>query len=267
MSEKPCKQDNVRVRRPIIAGNWKMHKGPAETLAFLDEFLPRVTHVDDREVVIAPPFISLAAAAQRLRGGKVKLCAQNCHWEKDGAFTGEVSPSMLQEVGCSHVIIGHSERRQYFGETNQTVNWRVRRALESVLVPILCIGENLEDRQAGNTTAVVERQLQMGLQDIAEEDTQNLVLAYEPVWAIGTGISASPAQAQEVHVFIRRFLEKQYNKILANSIRILYGGSVKENNVDELMAQLDIDGMLVGGASLKVEAFERIVKFTRFTIP
>ncbi len=238
-----------------------MHKGPEETLAFLDEFLPRVSNVEDREVVIAPPFVSLITAAQRLCGSRVKLSAQNCHWEKRGAFTGEVSPWMLREVGCTHVIIGHSERRQHFGETDQIINRRIRGALASGLITILCIGENLEERKAGYTMAVVERQLQKSLQNLIADDAKTLMVAYEPVWAIGTGISASAEQAQEVHLFIRQFFEKQYNKTLANSIRILYGGSVREDNADELMAQPDIDGMLVGGASLKVEAFERIVKF------
>jgi len=262
MSEKQVDQDDTRTRRPIIAGNWKMNKGPEETLAFLDEFLPRVSRLEDREVVIAPPFVSLAAAARGLRGSMVKLCAQNCHWEMHGPFTGEVSPSMLQEVGCSHVIIGHSERRQHFGESNQTANRRVRGSLASGLIPIMCIGEKLEERQAGKTIAIIEHQLRMSLQDIKEEDLGNLVVAYEPVWAIGTGVSASASQAQEVHGFIRGFFARQYhNKALANSIRILYGGSVTEKNVDEFIAQPDVDGMLVGGASLKVDSFERIVKF------
>ena len=254
------------MRRPIIAGNWKMHKGPEETQAFLDEFLPGVSNVEDREVVIAPPFVSLVAAAQRLRGTRVKLCAQNCHWEEQGAFTGEVSPSMIRAVGCSHVILGHSERRQHSGETDQMINKKVRAALASGLFPILCIGESIEERQAGHTTSVVERQLKMSLQDVVVEDAGNLVVAYEPVWAIGTGISASPEEAQEVHVFIRQFFAKRYNKNLANLIKILYGGSAKENNADELMAQSDIDGMLVGGASLKVKSFERIVKFKEMIV-
>ncbi|MBW2148898.1 MAG: triose-phosphate isomerase [Deltaproteobacteria bacterium] len=249
------------MRRPIIAGNWKMHKGPDETIAFLDELLPRVSNIEDREVVIAPPFVSLITAARRLRGSRVKLSAQNCHWENRGAFTGEVSPSMLLEAGCTYVIIGHSERRQLFGETNQSVNRRVLGALAAGLIPILCIGENLEERKAKHTLAVVERQLRKSLEDVEADDAETLVVAYEPVWAIGTGISASAEQAQEVHFFIRQFFEKQYNKTLANSIKILYGGSVKEDNVDELMAQPDIDGTLVGGASLKAAEFERIVRF------
>ncbi|RME63402.1 MAG: triose-phosphate isomerase [Nitrospirae bacterium] len=245
------------MRVPLIAANWKMHKTTEETRQFLIEFLPHVSSVSDVEVVIAPPFTSLAVAAKFLKGSSVKLAAQNVFWESSGAYTGEISPVMLKDCECSYVIIGHSERRQYFGETNETVNKKISACQKEGLGVIMCVGETLEQREKGLTFNVLEEQITEGLKDLP---SQGLVIAYEPVWAIGTGKTATKEQAQEAHEFIRGLLRKLYGTE-AESIRILYGGSVKPENISELMAQPDVDGALVGGASLKVESFVKIVKF------
>ncbi len=246
------------MRRPVIAANWKMHKTTGETRDFITQFVPLVEDVQDVEIVIAPPFTSLAVAAKFLKGSNVKLAAQNLFWEEKGAFTGEISPIMLRDVECEYVIVGHSERRQYFGETDETVNKRVRAAHQAGLKVILCIGETLEERESGKTFDVLKTQLSGGLKEIDAPDM--LVIAYEPVWAIGTGKTATPEQAQEAHQFIREQLSGIYGAQEAQKIRILYGGSVKPENVASLMSQEDVDGGLVGGASLKPDSFAEIVK-------
>ncbi|RMG71099.1 MAG: triose-phosphate isomerase [Nitrospirae bacterium] len=247
------------MRRPLIAANWKMHKTTEETREFITRFVPLVEDVQDVEIVIAPPFTSLAVAAKFLKGSNVKLAGQNLFWEEKGAFTGEISAPMLRDVECEYVIVGHSERRQYFGETDETVNRRVRAAHASGLKVILCIGETLEQREAGSTFDVLKTQLLGGLKDIDAHEM--LVIAYEPVWAIGTGKTATPEQAEEAHQFIRQQLSGIYGSDVADRIRILYGGSVKPENVASLMAQPDVDGGLVGGASLKPDSFAKIVRF------
>jgi triosephosphate isomerase len=248
-------------RVPILAGNWKMHGTCAEATQLAGALAQKVGRVQGREVVIAPPFTALGAAAAAIRGTDIRLAAQNVHGEPKGAFTGEISAAMLVEAGCSHVIVGHSERRQYFGETDESVNARVRGALGAKLVPIVCVGETLAEREAGTTEAVVARQVRGGLAGLSPEQIDACVIAYEPVWAIGTGRTATPAQAQEVHAAIRRLLGELAGAEVASRVRILYGGSVKPDNIDTLMAEADIDGALVGGASLDADGFARIVQF------
>jgi len=247
------------MRTPLIAANWKMHMTVPEAQAFMAAFLPQVKDAQGVESLIAPPFTALHALSAAMKGSAVLLGAQNVYWEEKGAFTGEIAPGMLKDAGCAYVIIGHSERRQFFGETDETVNKRIRAALGAGLKVILCIGELLDEREAGQTNDVLKRQLTGGLKDIALD---NIVVAYEPVWAIGTGKTATPDQAQEAHAFIRSVLKELYgNK--ADAVRILYGGSVKPENVDELMSCADVDGALVGGASLKPDSFARLVNFRR----
>jgi triosephosphate isomerase len=248
------------MRKPVIAANWKMHKTVAETGAFLDAFVPEVKGIDDAEIVIAPPFTALAAAGAKMAGTNVALAAQNVFYEEKGAYTGEIAPSMLTDLGCVYAIVGHSERRQYFGETDETANKRIKLALTHGLRVIFCIGETLEQREAGKTNEVLDGQLSGGLRDIPIEQ---IVVAYEPVWAIGTGVTATTEQAQDAHEFVRGKLKKLYGEEKAAGVRILYGGSVKPDNVDELMACADVDGALVGGASLEPESFARLVKFRR----
>lgn len=245
------------MKRYCIAANWKMNKTISETRDFLRAFLPLVKDIKDRDVVISPPFTALSAAADALKGSGVKLSAQDIFWEEKGAFTGEVSPAMLLDAGCSHVIIGHSERRQYFSEDDVTVNRKVKAARKAGLEVIFCVGESLEEREAGGTFDIIKRQVETGLAEVGPE---NLVVAYEPIWAIGTGRTATAEQAQEVHAFVKKVLGTLYgNK--AESLRIIYGGSVTTENVDNLMACEDVSGALVGGASLKAESFARIVSF------
>ncbi len=241
-----------------MAANWKMNKTTKETEEFIIGFLPLVTGVQNVEIVIAPPFTSLPVAAKLLRESNIKLAGQNVFYEESGAYTGEISPLMLKDVECSYVIAGHSERRQYFGETDETVNRKIRVAMSAGLAVIFCIGETLEERESGNTFNILKRQIKEGLRGIAADD---LVLAYEPVWAIGTGKTASPEQAQEAHRFIRSELVTLYGDT-AGTIRILYGGSVKPDNVSSLMSKEDVDGALVGGASLKPDSFAGIVNYT-----
>jgi triosephosphate isomerase len=248
-------------RTPLIAGNWKMYLTRAEAVALASAVAAASKGLTDREVMIAPPCTALAVVKEAVAGSPVKVAAQNVGWEKEGAFTGEVSPPMLLDVGAEMVIIGHSERRHVFGEDNAMINQRLRAALQFGLLPILCVGETLAEREAGSTFAVVEEQLALGLADVTEAQMDSVVIAYEPVWAIGTGRTASKEQAQEVHAFIRASLARLYEKTLAERVRILYGGSVKPENVDSLMAEPDIDGVLVGGASLNATAFERIIHF------
>jgi len=248
-------------RLPFIAGNWKMNKTVEEALLLTRELKEALNEVKDVEVAIAPPFTALYPVFQELKGSSIRLACQNLFWEEKGAYTGEVSPLMLKEVGCRYVIIGHSERRQYFGETDETVNRRIKAALKVGLKVIFCIGETLSERENGETFSVIERQVKGGLQGLGEKEIEDLVIAYEPVWAIGTGKTATPQQAQEVHRFIRAQLRQLFSDGLAEDVRVQYGGSVTPENIKGLMAQEDIDGALVGGASLKAESFSRIVRF------
>jgi triosephosphate isomerase len=248
-------------RLPIIAGNWKMNKTVGEALDLVKQLKASISGVEGVEVVIAPPFTALYAVRQELSGSSISLAAQNLFWEEKGAFTGEVSPLMLREVGCQYVIIGHSERRQFFGETDATVNRKIKIALDQGLKPIFCIGETLKEREEGKTFSIIERQIEGGLKDLSEEKIQTLVIAYEPVWAIGTGKTATPQQAEEVHQFIRERFGRLYSRKSAEGVRIQYGGSVTPENIKGLMNQENIDGALVGGASLKAEAFSKIVRF------
>lgn len=249
-------------RMPLIAGNWKMYNNKKETLEFLEAFLPKAKGLE-AEVVICPPFTDLWTAAEKLKGTSVKLGAQNMHWEEKGAFTGEVSVTMLAEIPCDYVIIGHSERRQYFAETDETVNKKVKTALKYGLTPIVCVGETLEQREQGITMSWVLGQVEKALEGIADADVQKIVFAYEPIWAIGTGKTASSHDAQEVIGAIRKKIAELFNIEVSDKVRILYGGSVKPENIKELMAQPDIDGALVGGASLKPDGFYSIAAFNR----
>jgi triosephosphate isomerase len=248
-------------RIPLLAGNWKMHGTRPETAALAGALAKSVGAITDREVLIAPPFTALDTARGAIAGTRILLGAQNVHGDDKGAFTGEVSAAMLLEIGCTHVIVGHSERRQYYGETDAGVNARLRGALRAGLIPIVCVGETLAEREAGTTMAMIERQIRRGFAGVDSGGGHRCVLAYEPVWAIGTGHTATPAQAQEVHLAIREVVAQLVGQPVADSIRILYGGSVKPDNIDALMARPDIDGALVGGASLDAVGFERIVKF------
>ncbi|MFQ5989133.1 MAG: triose-phosphate isomerase [Candidatus Methylomirabilales bacterium] len=249
------------MRTPLIAGNWKMYMTTADAVALVKQLQTLLVGTDTVEVVVCPPFTALPAVGEALKGSGIGLGAQNMHWEKEGAFTGEVSPVMLKDLGCRYVILGHSERRQYFGEDDFLVNRKLKVALEHGLTPIVCIGETLGERQDGRTLQVVERQLQGGLSNISPETAHGITLAYEPVWAIGTGHTATTEQAAEVHSFIRKRLAELWGE--ATAVRILYGGSVKSDNIDGLMAEPDIDGALVGGASLKADSFARIVRFEK----
>jgi len=244
------------MRTKIVAGNWKMNKTASEAAALIVEIKALTAEVANVEVVVCPPFTDLKDAAAACAGSHVKLGAQNIHWEPSGAYTGEISAAMLKDLGVTHVIIGHSERRQYFGETDATVNLRTKAALDAGLVPIVCVGEMLEERKVGQTGDVVVRQVKVGLADL---DVGKVVIAYEPVWAIGTGLTASPTQAQEVHALIRRTLAEMAGGDVANSVRIQYGGSMKPDNAKELMSQPDIDGGLIGGAALTAKSFAAIV--------
>ncbi len=243
-----------------MAGNWKMYKTPAETTAFFEKFIPLVAGTSGREIVINAPFIDLAAAAAATAGTNVRIGGQNLYWEKEGAYTGEISGPMLKAAGCSHVVIGHSERRQYFRETDATVLKRTVAALEAGLTPIVCVGELLEEREAGRTNEVLATQFGGGIAGLSAEQFARIVIAYEPVWAIGTGKTATPEIAGEAHKAIRGLAREKFGAGAA-AVRILYGGSVKPNNVKELMAVEDIDGGLVGGASLEAESFASIVNF------
>jgi triosephosphate isomerase (TIM) len=251
------------MRRPIIVGNWKMHKTTAEAVTLVQALKASVADLHDVDVGVAPPFTALGAVAEALRGSAVFVAAQNLHWEPQGAFTGEVSAAMLTDVGCRRVIIGHSERRQYFAETDATVNKKLRAALNAELDPILCVGETLEQRESNATFGVLEQQTRQGLTEISAAEMPRVVIAYEPIWAIGTGKTATPDQAQEVHAFLRSLLGTLYGKALADQVRIQYGGSVNAGNIQTLMTQPDVDGALVGGASLDASSFAQITSFQR----
>jgi triosephosphate isomerase len=248
---------------PVVVGNWKMHGSLRDAVPLVNGVKRGCADAEGVEVGVCPPFPYLADVRDLLEGSDIRLGAQNCHAEPKGAFTGEVSASMLKDLGCAYVILGHSERRHGLGETDGAVNKKLKAALAAGLVPILCIGELLAERESGKTLSVVERQLQGSLQGFPPDDVARMILAYEPVWAIGTGKTATPAQAQEVHAAARKVVEKLVGRAVAQAIRIQYGGSVKADNVDELMSQPDLDGALVGGASLDPAAFSRIVCFKR----
>ena len=249
------------MRRPLIAGNWKMYKTPAEAVDFVQRFAPLVAGIADRDIMIAPAFPALAAVAEALKGTSVGLGAQDLFWEAEGAYTGQVAPRMLVACGCRYVIIGHSERRQHFGETDAGVCRKIRSAVAAGLIPVMCVGETESEREAGQTFPVLDKQIQNGIKDLIADQLAPLVIAYEPVWAIGTGKTATAGQAQEAHQFIRSRVAGLLGASFAGALRILYGGSVKPENISELMAMADIDGALVGGASLKPDSFAGIVKF------
>jgi triosephosphate isomerase (TIM) len=248
-------------RRPLIAGNWKMFKTVPEAVESATQLVNIVSGVTKTDIMIAPTYTALASVAQVIENSPVALGAQNLFWENDGAYTGEISAAMILSAGCSHAIIGHSERRQIFGETDESVNKRIKAAIASDLIPVFCIGETEKERESSQTFSVLDKQIKIGLKDFSSESLGSLVIAYEPVWAIGTGKTATKEQAQEAHCFIRSQMEQNFNKGLADSVRILYGGSVKPNNVTDLMAMPDVDGALVGGASLDAETFSQIINF------
>lgn len=250
-------------RTPLIAGNWKMYKTGAEAVETAKALLNLLADIRDTEIMIAPPFTALAAVSEVVKNSNVGLGAQNLFFEKEGAYTGEISASMLISAGCRYVIIGHSERRQYFGETDDSVNKKIRAAIQAGLIPVFCVGESDTERESEKTFYVLDKQIGNGLKDFSSDDLTSLVIAYEPVWAIGTGKTATSTQAQEVHAFLRGLIEKKFGNALAKSVRILYGGSVKPDNIAELMAMPDVDGALVGGASLKAESFARIAGFKK----
>jgi triosephosphate isomerase len=249
------------MRRPLIAGNWKLHKTVAEALELVTTLKKDLTDVKDRDMVVAPAFTGLSSVAEALAGSPLALAAQNCYPQANGAFTGEVSPALLRDVGCRYVIVGHSERRSLFGESDDFIRQKVKAVLDEGLLAILCIGETLEQRNENRTFEILEGQIDGSLKGIDKAAAEGLTIAYEPVWAIGTGQTASDDQAEEAHRFIRDLLSRRYDQDLADRIRILYGGSVKPDNVDGLMAMPNIDGALVGGASLKAADFIRIVRF------
>ncbi len=243
-------------KRWLVAGNWKMHKTPAETAEYFEKFIPLVSNIKKPEILICPPFIDIPAAVEKTRGSGIRIGAQNCHFEKEGAFTGEISPVMLKAAGCEYVILGHSERRHIFGESDELINKKVLSALEEGLRVILCVGETLQERESSLTFTVIESQLKLGLSGVGDK-LDRVDIAYEPVWAIGTGVAAKPEDAEEVHKFIYSQLEK-INPEKASSVRVLYGGSVKPQNAEAILSQPHIKGVLVGGASLKPDSFAQI---------
>jgi triosephosphate isomerase len=251
------------MRKPVIAGNWKMYKTIGEAVDFIEKIKPVAAKAGYCEVIVAPPFTALAAAAAAAKGSKVLVAGQNCHWDKEGAHTGDISTGMLLDSGCTHVIIGHSERRHNCGETDEQVNKKVKAALAFGLTPIVCVGETLAERENGRTEEVLERQFVGGLAGLTPSDFSRIIIAYEPVWAIGTGRTATPGMAAEAHGFVRALAGKQFGESDADGLRILYGGSVKPDNIGGLMAQEQIDGALVGGASLMIDSFTALVNYPR----
>lgn len=248
------------MRKPIVAGNWKMNKTAAEGATLVTDLKPLVDGIDAVDVVVCPPFTTISAVTDAIKGTNIAVGAQDMYWEDSGAFTGEVSPGMLLTAGCTYVIIGHSERRTYFSETNETVNNKVKKALAVGLIPIMCVGETLEEHEAGKTENVVKSHVEGGLKGLSADEIRKVVIAYEPVWAIGTGKTATPDQAQDVHAFIRGILVKLAGEDAAQAVRIQYGGSMKPDNAAELMSKKDIDGGLIGGAALQAASFAQIVK-------
>ncbi len=251
------------LRRPLIAGNWKMFKTGPEAVETTDRLVKLLSTTIDVDVMIAPPFTALALVSDMLKKTPISLGAQNLFWQAEGAYTGEISASMLVSAGCRYVIVGHSERRQYFGETDETVNKKIKAAVKNDLIPVMCIGESETERESKETFSVLDRQVQKGLKGFSADEMETLVIAYEPIWAIGTGKTATADQAQEIHLFLRAMLGKKFGNKLAKSLRILYGGSVKSDNITDLMRMPDIDGALIGGASLEPETFSKIVQFQK----
>jgi triosephosphate isomerase len=263
-----CEPDKYKVkkpqaRRPVIAGNWKMYKTIAEALDFVAKVKPLVAAAAHCEIIVAPPFTALRAVAEAVKGSNIAVAAQDVHWDKEGAHTGDVSPAMLREAGCTHVIIGHSERRHDHGESDEQVNKKAKAALAAGLIPIICVGETLDEREAGRTEEVLKRQFQGGFAGLTPPDFSRIIVAYEPVWAIGTGRTATPEMAAESHRYFRGLVRGPLGDGVAATLRILYGGSVKPDNVGGLMAQEEIDGALVGGASLKPDSFSALVNYPR----
>lgn len=255
-----AEETEMTKRTPIIAGNWKMHNTLAESAALV-EALKKADNKNNAEIIVAPSYTSLAEVARLAKGSTIKVAAQDVHWEDKGAFTSAVSPVQAKDAGATHTILGHSERRSVFGDTDEILNKKVAAALRHGLTIIFCVGETLQQREANETLSVIEGQLENGLKGFTAEQLKGLIIAYEPVWAIGTGKTATPDQAQEVHAAIRHFLANKYGQEFADATRILYGGSVKDSNVDEIMAQADVDGALVGGQALIAEKFTRIINF------
>jgi triosephosphate isomerase (TIM) len=249
------------MRHPMIAGNWKMYKNIGEAVEFVEQLRPLVATCDHCDVVVAPPFTALAAVSRAARGSNIAVSAQDCHWEKEGPHTGDISPQMVVDVGCSHVIIGHSERRHNHGETDEQVNRKLKAALATALVPILCVGETLDERDGGKTRTVLSRQFQSGCAGLTVPEFSRIMVAYEPVWAIGTGRTATPEVAGESHAYLRELASGRFGEGAAGGLRILYGGSVKPENIGPLMAHKEIDGALVGGASLRADSFAAIVNY------
>jgi len=249
------------MRKPIIAGNWKMHKTISESIDMLEELHALTADVKNVEIVVCPPFTALAAVSDKISQFDIKFGAQNMHFEEKGAFTGEISPGMLKDLNCHYVIIGHSERRQYFAETDETVNKKIKAAIKSGIVPIVCVGESLDERQNGATEKVVEIQTRGALAGISPTEAASIVIAYEPIWAIGTGRTSSADDANAVCAFIRKVVGDMFGSDSAAKMRIQYGGSVKPENISEFMQKSDIDGALVGGASLEAESFNKLVRF------
>jgi triosephosphate isomerase len=249
------------MRKPVIAGNWKMFKTRSETSAFFDALIPQIQDIEHCDIVVAPPYTALTTAVEETEGTRVAVGAQDVHWEEQGAFTGEVSVKMLVDVGCTYTIIGHSERRQYFCETDETVEKKTRAAVAGGLKSIVCVGETLSERDSGQALDVVRRQVRNGLGRLTPSDLSPIIVAYEPVWAIGTGRTATPEIAAEMHAAIRKTFAEIYNEAAADALRILYGGSVKPDNIAALMKEEDIDGALVGGASLDPASFAAIIKY------
>ena len=248
------------MRTPVIAGNWKMYKTDKEAYELASSLRDSLKDVDSIKVVLCPPYTALSSVKEGILGSNILLGAQNMHWEDEGAFTGEISPQMLLSLGCSFVILGHSERRMYFDETNEIINKKLKKALGAGLTPIVCVGEKLEEREAGKTEEIVEDHIKGAFEGLSQEQAKEVVIAYEPVWAIGTGKTATPKQANDVHRFIREKLKDLYSREVSEKKIILYGGSVKPENSNDLLCQDDIDGALVGGSSLKPDSFEKIVR-------
>ncbi len=248
------------MRKPLIVGNWKMNNSTAESVDLAEKLKKTVKDMAGVDVVVAPPFTALGSVRDAVKGSIIKLGAQNLFWEDKGAYTGEVSPLMIRDLDCEYVIIGHSERREYFKESDEIVNKKIKAALRNKLKAIVCVGESLKEREENKTMQVIESQVKKGLQGLSLSEAKELIIAYEPVWAIGTGRNATPAQANEVHAYIRKLLSQIFNEDIASNIKILYGGSVKPSNSAELMSEKEIDGALVGGASLEDESFAQIVR-------
>lgn len=251
----------MTARRPLIAGNWKMYKTGKEAVDFVNTLKNAVTAVSDVDIMIAPPFTAITQLADITNNTNIALGAQNIYWEQEGAYTGEISAPMLKSAGCQYAIIGHSERRQYFGETDQDINRKIDAVAKASLIPVFCIGETESQRDSGETFSILDKQIKNGLEGLVSESLKSLVVAYEPVWAIGTGKTATKEQAQEVHAYVRNWFAEQFNPEFAQGLRIIYGGSVKPSNVKDLMAMEDIDGALVGGASLDPDSFSQLVHY------